>query len=219
MISMPASDETTTAELRPTNKPFSTTPTIRLIAQLSSAGLRDRAEMAIEDEVAAVGHERPPIVLPQFRLGAELFERRGGRLPAELRDLDRHRRVRAKPVDQLLVIHHHHEPFARCCDDLLAQQCAAAALDQGKAAALDLVGAVDRQIDAAVLGEAGQRDAEPARQVSSVLGGRDRDDRKALRHPLGETLGDKGRGRAGAEPDDHAVLDELDGAFGGGRFR
>jgi hypothetical protein len=69
----------------------------------------------------------------------------------------------------------------------VAQQRAAEALDQIARAARDLIGAVDRNIDAAMLGEARERYAEAPRQGRRRLGGRDpyvRSDLRKLAHIL-----------------------------------
>src|SRR5438477_170017 len=85
------------------------------------------------------------------RSTAALFESGGGRLPAELRNLDRQRPTSAEPVGELVMIDDDDEPAARRGNDLLAQQSAAAALDQIEGGALHLVGAIDRKVDPPVL--------------------------------------------------------------------
>src|SRR6185312_16859162 len=67
------------------------------------------------------------------------------RLPAE-----RERRPSAQPFDALRLINDDDHPLARACDDLFTQQGPAHPFDEGERAALDLVGAVDRQVDAAM---------------------------------------------------------------------
>src|SRR5689334_16449017 len=113
--------------------------------------LRDRAERAIEDEIAAVGHENAAVALPQFGRCAEFFQCLSGGLPAELDNFDRDRKALAEAMNELFVIDHDNEPAARRGNDLLAQQGAAMPLYQVERAAFDLVGAVDREIDSAML--------------------------------------------------------------------
>ena len=69
----------------------------------------------------------------------------------------------AEPIHQLFLIDDDNELPARGGDDLFAQQRAAVTLDEVERAPLHLVGAVDRQIDALMLGEGGERNAEAAR--------------------------------------------------------
>src|ERR1051325_9521166 len=167
---------------------------------LELSGVGDPAEFAIENVVAAIGDEG--VVLggvAQYRVCPKLLELCCGRLPAELGHLDRHRGMVAELIDQLFLIDDDDQPVAGRSDDLLAQQRAAEALDQVQRATLDLVGAVDRQIDARVLGEGGERDVESTRLRGGPLGGRDADDLQPLRHPGAQTLDDKIRRRAGAE--------------------
>src|SRR5204862_1743391 len=117
-----------------------------------------RAEPAVEDEIAAVRDKGLCCVgAAQLGMSAELFESGGGRLPAELRNLDRQRPTFAEPVDELVLIDDDDEPAARGGNDLLAQQSAAAALDQIEGGALHLIGTIDRKVDPPVLGKARQR--------------------------------------------------------------
>ena len=169
------------------------------------------AKLAIENAVAAVGDEQ----LARRRqarpdLGGEHLEGRPGDFQPEGDDLDRHRGVRAQPIDQLGAVDDDGETPARVGDDLLAQQGAAQSLDQVQGAAFDLVGAVDREVDLAMLGEGGERNAGRPRLRRGSLRRRNADEAQALPMPPGQRLDREGRRRAGAEPDDHAVLDQLD---------
>jgi len=98
---------------------------------------------------------------------------------------------------------------ARRRHDLLAQQRAAEPLDQIERCALHLVGAIDREIDPALLSEACERNAEPTRQGGRVLGGRNGHDGEPARDARGQLLDDKAGGRSGAETDDHPTLDKF----------
>ena len=77
----------------------------------------------------------------------------------------------------------------------------------------------DTETDAAVLGEACQRNAEAASLLRGVLRGRDRQHRKPLLDPHGQPLDDKRRRRPRAEPEDHAALDKFNGSLGGGAWK
>ena len=133
MISTPPSDATITAALRPRNSPFSTTPTVMLIACSSCRGsaieLNGQSRMKLPPSVTKVR----PSLCRNSGLVAEFFERRRRGLPAELNDFDRDRKALAEPVDQLLVIDHDDEALACRRDDLFAQQRAAVPLDQVEA--------------------------------------------------------------------------------------
>ena len=129
----------------------------------------------------------------------------------ERNDLDRHRGVRAQPIDQLGAVDDDGEAPARRGDDLLAQQGAAQPLDQVERAAFDLVGAVDREVDLPMLArsdDSGMTGRPRLRRRS--LRGRNADEAQALPMPPGQSLDRESCRRAGAEPDDHAVLDQLD---------
>ena len=109
---------------------------------------------------------------------------------------------------------HDHAP-ARRRDDLLAQERAAAALDQAQLV-VELVGAVDGEVELGRLVERRQRNAFPLGLSPRRLGGRNRDDVEAASHPLAEQRDEMRRRRAAAEPELHAVFDESHGALGGG---
>ena len=111
-------------------------------------------EVAIENVIAVVGNERLACRRhAQYAPSAKHFERLAGRLQAERNDLDRNGGVRTEPIDQLDAVDNDGQAMARRCHDLLAQQRTAQSLNQIERAALDLVGAVDREIDLSMLGE------------------------------------------------------------------
>ena len=97
-------------------------------------------------------------------------------------------------------------------DDLLPQVGAAAALDQ-PAVGRDLVGPVDRDVEALEAAELLDRDAQPPRLFLGRDRGRDAAD--AVEAARGERRQQVGDRRAGAEPDRHSVLHELGGGLGG----
>jgi hypothetical protein len=102
---------------------------------------------------------------------------------------------------------------------IFSQQGAAQALDQVQGAAFDLVGAVDREVDLLMLGKGGQRNAGRPRLRHGSLRRRDADEAQALPMPPRQGLDREGRRRAGAEPDDHAVLDQRDRRLGRRAFQ
>ena len=220
MISTPSAEATTTTELRPRNNPFSTTPTVMLIACSSCRRLRYRAERAIEDEIAAIGHECAALDLPQLRPGTKFFERAAVACQPNWTISTGIGKAFAEAVHELFVIDHHDKTIACRRDNLLAQQRPAMPLDQVERAALDLVGAVDRQIDAAVLAkcrQAGCRACAPSRRYVRRSGSRRRTSPWATRR-ASDSIDERGR-RAGAEAEHHAAFDEFDGALGGGALQ
>ena len=117
----------------------------------------------------------------------------------------------AEPVDPLALVDDHDHSVARRCDDLLTQERTAASLDEVQRADFHLVRAIDRHVDAAMLGEAAEPDPEPARLRGRPLGGRDRDHVKAIGDARGQGLDGDGRGRAAAEAEHHPILYLRDG--------
>src|SRR5277367_4799970 len=67
--------------------------------------------------------------------------------------------------------------------------------------------------------KARQRNVEPARLSGGAFRCRNTDDSEPLRDPLAEPFDDKIRGRTGTETENHAILDEIEGAIGGGAFQ
>ena len=113
----------------------------------------------------------------------------------------------AERLHQLGFVGDHQHPFRRRSgDDLLAQQRAAAALDQAELR-VDLVGAVDIEVELGLVVECHQRDAELARELGGPLRGGHADDLEAAADLLGKQA-DEMLGRApAAEPELHARLD------------
>src|SRR6478736_4549151 len=87
----------------------------------------------------------------------------------------------AEPVDQLAVVDHHDHAACSAGYDLLPQQRAAQPLDEVERAALDLVGAVNDEIELGMLVETGQRQTEIARELRRPRGRWDADDSQAAR--------------------------------------
>ena len=134
----------------PRNSPCSTTPEMAFTAAASWNG----------SSIGPVAQSRmmPPLSVTQGRAGSSSSRPRLGsnanarqplcRLrPAEGDDLDRQRRARAELIDALFGGRHQHVVVAGEGDELLAQQRAAAALD-GVERGIDLVGAIDAEVEA-----------------------------------------------------------------------
>jgi hypothetical protein len=105
------------------------------------------------------------------------------------------------------AVHDDHEPPARHGDDLLAQQRPVQPLDQIERAALHFVGAVGREVDPAMLGEGRERYPCGRGLGRGALGCGNVEEAQAL--PVSCARASTGRRRAGTEPDDHAVADQL----------
>jgi len=134
---------------------------------------------------------------------------------AEAHQLDRQRK-RTQRRHLLGGVGNHHHPGRRRGDDLLLQQRPAAALDQVQAR-VEFVGPVDGQVEPAGLVQRGQGNAQRFGLRPGLAGGRNARDPQTLgAHPLGQQIDEPTRGRAGAEAQGHAVLDEFQRPGGGG---
>ena len=127
-------------------------------------GIGDRSGRAVHDETAVI---RDPgsgwITVQRPRLGGNSQTRQPlcGLRPTEGDDLDRQRRARAEPIDALFRGRYQHVVVTREGNELLAEERAAPALD-GVERGIDLVGAVDAEVEAVDLVERDQRDAKIA---------------------------------------------------------
>src|SRR5262249_30383140 len=123
-------------------------------ALLQLSGIGDAAEPTVQDPIAAVGDEglaRRRAAQPGAR--AKALQRRLCSLESEGDDLHRYWSAHAQLFNQLGSVHYDREAPTSGGDDLLVQEGAAQSLDQIERAPLDLVRAVDRQVDLPVLGE------------------------------------------------------------------
>ena len=77
---------------------------------------------------------------------------------------------------------------------------------------VDLVGAIDRQIEPVDLIERGQSNAASRRIGAGRFRGRHADDLKPGAHPLAQEFDEMLRGRTGAEPKLHAVAHRFERA-------
>ncbi len=160
----------------------------------------DRA--AVVGDQPAVGARRDVAKLDVAEVGE-----RGGE--AEAQQLERDRRV--DRVDGLRRVSDDDEALRRGGDDLLARVRAAAALDE-PSVGVDLVGAVDRDVEPVELVE--RLDPKPELRSLRFGRGRGRDAAQVepSRRQRREQVGD---GRSRAEADPRAVLDELRGRLRG----
>src|SRR5262249_36326455 len=135
-------------------------PDDTLDASLQSCRIVDAAEIAINNEVAAVGDKRHGRRHADASAGAEHLERLAGCFQSEGDHLHGKRRVATKSVHHLAAVDDYHEAMARGRDNLLAQQGSAQSLDQIEGPALDFVSTIDREINPAMLAERGQRNTQ-----------------------------------------------------------
>src|SRR3954452_18894197 len=184
----------------------------------------DAAEMRIENEVAPVGREWPAVCgASEAKVAAAAVSIEGardcapGRLEPERDDLDWQRKA-AEPLDALRTVGDHDHAPARGGDDLFPQKRAAAALDDAQRT-VDLIGAVDGQIEFGRFVQRSEPNALAFRLAPRRLGSRDADDVKPAPHPLAHSH-DEMRGRgAGSEAEPHAVRDKRRRALGGNAFQ
>ena len=147
----------------------------------------------------------------------KLLQPRRGEPPTELNNLNGHGQpTTPQIVYELGLINDDDELLAGALDHLFSKEGAAAALDEVEEG-IDLVGAVDGEIDGGVGVEIGEGDAEGEGLVVGFGGGGDSDD--VFEFSLAEELvnvvdGVLGSG-VGAEAEHHAGLDILDGLVGG----
>jgi hypothetical protein len=138
------------------------------------AGIFKRRKMAIDDNISLVR----PIVRTDHRSGIHVRQhaqdiglREGQHLDRQLGGTD--------PLDPLRSVGDHDHPCRGCGDDLLAQHRAPCPLDR-KTPRVDLVRAVDRQVDLRDIGEVEDVDPDFAGQHAAGFGGDDGTDLKPL---------------------------------------
>ena len=175
------------------NSPWSITPGRR-----RQPG-RERGRVA---DLAAVVRDRPAVGAERDVAQLGLAEQRQRRGDPERQQLERHRWH--DRVDDLVARGDHDEAVGRRRDDLLARVRAAAALDEPEVGR-DLIGAVDRDVEAGELLE--RLDHEPERACGD-LGGNRRGDAAQSQPALRQRRQQVRDGRARAEADPAPVLDE-----------
>src|SRR6185437_11086782 len=83
----------------------------------------------------------------------------------------------------------------------------------------DFVGAVDGDVQPAMMREIGDDQAAVAGLPGTAFGRRDGDDVQPIPHAADQRGDRKACGGAGAQPDRHAVLDQFHGRFGSGTLQ
>ena len=173
--------------------------------------IRNAAKRCIEDQMSAVCNKRFAVRHPQCQ-GAVQAEFRGGaanrnlgRLQPEPVDFDRQREA-AERFDQLGTVGNHDHAGRGRGDDLFAQQRAATTLDQCEFR-IDLVGAVDGEVEFRHFVERGERHAELHAQGCGAFRRWHARDSHAGCNLLGQKPHELLRSRAGADAEPHAALD------------
>ena len=144
--------------------------------------------------------------------GDQVEEAAAGGGPGEPDDLDREGPGGAEAVDQLGGLGDDHDVAGGGQDQLLAEEGAAAALEEAEGG-VDLVGAVDGQVEGAVGVQVDQLDAGRPGPGLGPGGGGHRPQRAGRRPGGGEQVDQGEHGPARPEADGHARLDP--GAGGG----
>src|SRR5262245_4556903 len=108
-------------------------------------------------------------------------------------------------LDTLGLIGDHDHARARCGDDLLVEERATGALDEPQLA-VNLVGAIDREVEHGRGVERGERDALGLSLHACRLRGRHALNLEARAHALAQQRDDVLGGGAGTEPEPHAVV-------------
>ena len=174
--STPAGPATSRSVASPRKRPCSTIPGASVEQRREPGRVGDRAEGAVEDPVPLVGHELGAVgSAAHGHRRAHVVEVLGLRPPPELRDLHRQHAPRPELRRGLAVVDDDHLAHARLRDHLLPPQRASRALDEVERG-IDVVGAVDREIDHRVLGQRGERDARRDRLGLARERRRDPDD-------------------------------------------
>ena len=120
-------------------------------------------------------------------------------MPAEGEDLDRHCPGRAELVGKFGLVDHDDQALSGLGDDFFPQQRAAAAFDHVEIG-IDFIGAVDGQVDARMMLECAERNAESLGIGFGGQRGGDGDDIAQLSalNALGDAAGGEDGGTAGA---------------------
>ena len=177
----------------------------------------NRPEGAIENVVPAVCDIRLVVnARPEFRPRSHGSQLSCGGLPAKGNHFHGNRERSTQALHQFGLVRNHRHSLAGGGDDFFAQQRPTVTLNQRQSAELHFVGAVDGEIDFVDVCESDQRNPEAAGLFGGAFRGRDAGETQSFfRDAAAEFAYEVGGGGAGAEADDHAVLDELRCGLGG----
>jgi len=159
--------------------------------------------------MAFVGDEGLAVFLTDDDGGAELFDFAADEREREGNDFDGDGK-RAEHGNLFAGVSDDDEFLGSRGDDFFVEQGAAAAFDQIELW-IKFVGAIDGDVDLLDFVETGQRDAQFGRGFARVDRGGDAADFEPCFDTFADELDGVSGGRAGAEADDLAVFDELNG--------
>ena len=190
----------------------------RDVAEFAREGgwIGDAAEVAVEDVMALVGDEGLSVFLAEDDGGAELFDFAADERESERDDFDGDREI-AEHGDLFAGVGDDDELLGGGGHDFFVEERAAATFDEIEMR-VELIGAVDGDVDLLDFVKIGERDAEFECGFAGVIRGGDAADFEAGFDAFADELDGVGGCRAGAKADDLAVFDELDGDAGGGFF-
>ena len=149
---------------RPMNSPCSTTPGMASQRLRKTRRIRYAPKMGIHDPVAAIGDKNVTVaafsdhyLAGNAAIGKRFFDQPPRRAEPKRNDLDRQRKA-AERLDPFRLVGNHDHAVGSRRHDLFPQQGAAAALDEVERG-VDLVGAVDGQVEPVDLVQRGQANA------------------------------------------------------------
>jgi hypothetical protein len=143
-------------------------------------GIGNCLELAIKDVVAAIGHQRVIEAAPQTnrdifkaRISKDPLKMLFGTSPAESNHLNRERES-SKLSDKFSFINDRNHFFGSACDNLFPKKTGTSPLDHA-AAIINLIGAVDCQVERGDIVQVRDRDSDFASDVSCSARCRDAD--------------------------------------------
>jgi hypothetical protein len=169
-------------------------------AGVEARRIGDGIDAAIEDVIAVVREERRGAHPAQHGREARLGQAGTAEADGERHHLDGQLPPTPERFHQLFAPHQDDEAPRRGGDHLLTQERAAVPLDHVQMR-VDLVRAVDREIDRGPAVEGDQRDAQLARERRGSLRGGDAGDAETGLRRAPERMDERRRGPAGTEPD------------------
>ncbi len=180
-------------------------------AALEIGGIFDALELRVENLVSVVGYERAPVpVHPEAHVSAEGLDLPAGDRRGEGHHLDRDRHPRSEASDDLFLTGENHELIRDRSHHALAQERSPVSFDQVERR-VDLVGAVDVDIDDFYLVESDERNSQLVREPFGAFRRRNPAGAQTLLDPASESAHEHRRGPAGSEPHHHFRLDHFRG--------
>ena len=180
-------------------------------------GIVDDAESAVQDVVPVIRNESPVVLNTESGAAPEGFDLQPHELPAEGRYFHGQRES-AEAILEFRFVGYDDFAAAGGGHKFLAQQRASSALDQIKGG-IDLVGAVDGQVDPGGQGEIRKRDSLAFRLNPGLFRRGYTVNPKALPNPLAQSSNSKMRRGSGPQTNDHPVVREVGGPFACKLFR